>query len=78
MARNRASWPRCSSMPCRKCLEPLGLALVLLTLDSDAYPLSVVADASGRRSPADLAQELGFDADSLLTPTPSAGARPRR
>jgi hypothetical protein len=41
-------------------LEPLGLALVLLTPDYDAYPLSVVADAQAddaRR----LARELGFN-----------------
>ena len=40
-------------------LEPLGLALVLFTLDSDSYPLGVVADARAeevRRR----AQELGF------------------
>ena len=40
-------------------LEPLGLALVLLTLDSDAYPLSVVADAQAEQA-RQLAQELGF------------------
>ena len=40
-------------------LEPLGLALVLLTLDSDAYPLSVVADAQAEDA-RQLAQELGF------------------
>ncbi|RZK29489.1 MAG: hypothetical protein EOO63_08955 [Hymenobacter sp.] len=40
-------------------LEPLGLALVLCSLDSDSYPLSIVADEHAddlRR----LAQELGF------------------
>ncbi|WP_223651415.1 DUF6630 family protein [Hymenobacter psoromatis] len=40
-------------------LEPLGLALVLLTLDSDAYPLSVVADAQAEKA-RQLAKELGF------------------
>ncbi len=40
-------------------LEPLGLALVLLTLDSDAYPLSVVADAQAEEARR-LAKELGF------------------
>jgi hypothetical protein len=40
-------------------LEPLGLALVLLTLDSDAHALSVVAEAQveALRS---LANDLGF------------------
>ncbi len=41
-------------------LEPLGLALVLLTLDSDSYPLSVVADAQAEKA-RQLAQELGFE-----------------
>ena len=40
-------------------LEPLGLALVLLTLDSDSYPLSVVADAQVEEARL-LAKELGF------------------
>ncbi|TDN37546.1 hypothetical protein E4631_01360 [Hymenobacter sp. UV11] len=40
-------------------LEAQGLALVLLTLDSDAYPLSVVADAQAEELRG-LAQELGF------------------
>ena len=40
-------------------LEPLGLALVLLTLDSDSYPLSVVADAQAEELRG-LARELGF------------------
>ncbi|AMR28794.1 hypothetical protein A0257_17960 [Hymenobacter psoromatis] len=40
-------------------LEPLGLALVLLALDSDAYPLSVVADAQAEEV-RQLAKELGF------------------
>ena len=40
-------------------LEPLGLALVLLTLDSDAYPLSVMADAQAEEARR-LATELGF------------------
>jgi len=40
-------------------LEPLGLALVLLTLDSDAYPLSVVADAQAEETRR-LAKELAF------------------
>jgi hypothetical protein len=43
----------------QEALEPLGLALVLFTLDSDSFPLSVVAEekAEGVRR---LAQELGF------------------
>jgi hypothetical protein len=43
----------------QEALEPLGLALVLLTLDSDAYPLSVVAEAQAENA-RQLAQELGF------------------
>jgi hypothetical protein len=39
--------------------EPAGLALVLFTLDSDAYALSVVADAQAEEA-RQLAQELGF------------------
>ncbi|MGI4871744.1 MAG: DUF6630 family protein [Janthinobacterium lividum] len=40
-------------------LEPLGLALVLFTLDSDSYPLGVVADAQAEEL-RELAAELGF------------------
>ena len=40
-------------------LEPAGLALVLLTLDSDSYALSVVADAQAEDTRR-LARELGF------------------
>jgi hypothetical protein len=40
-------------------LEPLGLALVLFTLDSDSYPLSVVTDEQAPEARR-LAQELGF------------------
>lgn len=40
-------------------LEPLSLALVLFTLDSDSYALSVVADAQAEEV-RQLAQELGF------------------
>lgn len=43
----------------QEALEPLGLALVLLALDSDAYPLSVVAEAQAEDARR-LAQELGF------------------
>jgi len=43
----------------QEALEPLGLALVLLTLDSDAYPLSVVAETQAEEMRR-LAQELGF------------------
>lgn len=43
----------------QEALEPLGLALVLLALDSDAYPLSVVAEAQAGEARR-LAQELGF------------------
>ena len=39
--------------------EPAGLAVVLLTLDSDSYALSVVADAQAEEA-RQLAQELGF------------------
>lgn len=45
----------------QEALEPLGLALVLLALDSDAYPLSVVAEAQAEDARR-LAQELGFGA----------------
>ncbi len=41
-------------------LEPLGLALVLFTLDADAYPLSIVADAQAGET-RELAKELGFE-----------------
>ena len=40
-------------------LEPLGLALVLLSLNSDSYPLSLVADAQADEM-RQLAKELGF------------------
>lgn len=40
-------------------LELLGLALVLFTLDSDSYPLGVVADAQAEEARR-LAAELGF------------------
>jgi hypothetical protein len=40
-------------------LEPLGLALVLLTLSSDSFPLSVVADAQAEETRR-LAKALGF------------------
>ncbi|OGX81111.1 hypothetical protein BEN47_19395 [Hymenobacter lapidarius] len=40
-------------------LEPMGLALVLLTLDSDSYPLSVVAEDQVEHTRR-LAKELGF------------------
>ena len=43
----------------QEALEPLGLALVLFTLDSDSYPLSVVADAQAEEA-RQLAQALGF------------------
>ena len=39
--------------------EPAGLAVVLFTLDSDSYALSVVADAQAEET-RQLAQELGF------------------
>lgn len=41
-------------------LEPLGLALVLLTLDSDSYPLSLVAEAHAEDARR-LAKKLGFE-----------------
>jgi hypothetical protein len=40
-------------------LEPLGLALILLTLNSDSYPLSVIAEAQAEDARR-LARELGF------------------
>jgi hypothetical protein len=40
-------------------LEPLGLALVLFTLDSDSYALSVVADDQAEQA-RQLAAELSF------------------
>lgn len=40
-------------------LEPLGLALVLFTLDSDSYALSVVLDSQAEEARR-LAAELGF------------------
>jgi hypothetical protein len=40
-------------------LEPLGLALVLLTLDSDSHALTVVADEQTEKT-RQLAKELGF------------------
>ena len=43
----------------QEALEPLGLALVLFALDSDAYPLSVVAEAQTGEARA-LARALGF------------------
>lgn len=39
--------------------EPVGLALVLFTLDSDSYALSVVAEAQAEEA-RQLARELGF------------------
>ena len=39
--------------------EPAGLAVVLLTLDSDSYALSVVDDAQAKEA-RQLAKELGF------------------
>jgi hypothetical protein len=39
--------------------EPVGLALVLFTLDSDSYAVSVVADAQAEEA-RQLAKELGF------------------
>ncbi|GAB3855933.1 hypothetical protein GCM10028822_27550 [Hymenobacter terrigena] len=39
--------------------EPVGLAVVLFTLDSDSYALSVVADAQAEEA-RQLAKELGF------------------
>ena len=41
-------------------LETLGLALVLLTLDSDSYPLTLVAEAQAEELRG-LAKELGFE-----------------
>lgn len=41
-------------------LEPLGLALVLLTLDSDSYPLSLVAEGNAEDARR-LAKDLGFE-----------------
>ena len=44
----------------QEALEPLGLALVLFTLDSDSYPLSVVAEAQAEEL-RNLAKQLGFE-----------------
>lgn len=41
-------------------LEPLGLALVLFQLDSDSYPLGIVADAQAEDARR-LAKELSFN-----------------
>jgi hypothetical protein len=41
-------------------LEGKGLALVLFTLDSDSYPLGIVADAQAEEA-RQLAKELGFN-----------------
>jgi hypothetical protein len=41
-------------------LELLGLALVLFTLDSDSYPLSLVSDMQAEQA-RNLAQQLGFE-----------------
>ena len=43
----------------QEALEALGLALVLFAFDSDAYPLSVVAEAQAEEART-LARELGF------------------
>ena len=43
----------------QEALEPLGLALVLFAFDSDAFPLSVVAEAQAGEART-LARELGF------------------
>jgi hypothetical protein len=43
----------------QEALEPLGLALVLLTLDSDSHALSVVAETQVEEMRS-LAQQLGF------------------
>jgi hypothetical protein len=43
----------------QEALEPLGLALVLLTLDSDSHALSVVADEQAEQA-RHLSRELGF------------------
>lgn len=69
MTQRRTRWP---SEPARdtvkgpealdivqELLEPAGLALVLLTLDSDSYAVSVVADAQAEET-RQLARELGF------------------
>ncbi|GAA4508557.1 hypothetical protein GCM10023172_40850 [Hymenobacter ginsengisoli] len=58
LARRAATGPEALDA-LQELLEPLGLALVLLPLDSDAHALSVVAEAEveGLRS---LAKQLGF------------------
>jgi hypothetical protein len=56
--RNAASGPELLDTM-QDALEPLGLALALLTLDSDAYPLSLVADERAEEV-RQLAKELGF------------------
>lgn len=58
LARNAATGPEALDAV-QDALEPLGLALVLLTLNGDSYPLSVVADAQAEEA-RQLAKELGF------------------
>ena len=58
LARSRATGPEALDIM-QELLEPVGLALVLLTLDSDSYPLSVVAEDQAEDARR-LAQELGF------------------
>ena len=58
LSRNAATGPEALDA-IQDALEPIGLALVLLTLGGDAYPLSLVADAQAEELRS-LAQELGF------------------
>ncbi|WP_460501386.1 DUF6630 family protein [Hymenobacter agri] len=69
MQQRRTRWPNEPARPSvigpealdivQDLLEPCGLALVLFTLDADAYALSVVADAQAEEA-RQLAKELGF------------------
>jgi hypothetical protein len=59
LARQKTTGPEALDV-LQEMLEPLGLALVLLTLDSDSHALSVVADEQTEKA-RQLAKELGFD-----------------
>lgn len=58
-ARHAATGPEALDVA-QELMEPLGLALVLFTIDSDSYPLSVVAEAQAEETRR-LAKALGFE-----------------
>jgi hypothetical protein len=58
LALNAATGPEALDV-LQDALEPLGLALVLLTLGGDSYPLSIVAEADAETT-RQLAAEFGF------------------